>query len=97
MNLLETKTAELKQAKDWDDVYNVLASAFEGQSAKPLYDQLVAGDFNGLQWRQFANMCDRITKEEDVPWTDIHEYILVYIDKNEQDGGYNFDAVLQAA
>ncbi len=64
---------------------------------KTLYQRLADGDFNSLHWQQFADMCDRITKEEDVPWTDIHEYILVYLDKNEPDGGYNFDAVLQAA
>ena len=31
MNLLERKTAEMKQAKSWDDIYNVLVSAFEGK------------------------------------------------------------------
>ncbi len=92
---MERKTAEMKQAKDWDDVYNVLASAFKKKSATPLYDKLVAGGFNELQWEQFAEMCDRITKEENVPWTDLHESILAYVDYNEPYGGYNFDAILQ--
>ncbi len=89
------KTAEMKQAKSWDDIYNVLASAFEGKSATPLYDQLVAGDFNGLHWEEFARICDRITKEENVPWTELHWYISAYVDENEPEGGYNCAAVIK--
>lgn len=96
MNLLERKTAEMKQAKSWEDIYNVLASAFE-TPATPLYNQLKAGDFNGLQWEQFANVCGRIVEEENVPWTGLHEYILAYLEENEPSDGYNWDAVLQAA
>ena len=86
------KTAEMKQAKSSDDIYNVLASAFEGQSSTPLYDRLVAGGFNGLQWEQFADMCGRIVREENVPWTELHKYISAYVEENEPEGGYNYAA-----
>ncbi len=62
---------------------------------KPLYDQLKAGDFNKLHWEEFARMCDRITKEENVPWTDLHKYIMAYVDENEPEGGYNYAAIME--
>ena len=42
-------------------------------------------------------MCGRIVREENVPWKDIHEYILIYLDENEPSNGYNWDTILQAA
>ncbi len=93
-NLLERKTAEMKQAKSWEDIYNVLASAFE-TPATPLYDQLVAGEFNDLHWEEFARICDRITKEENVSWPELHKYILAYVDENEPEGGYNYAAIMK--
>ncbi len=82
-SLLDGKNAEPQKASSLDVTDNAPASAREGQSATPLYDQLVAGCFNSLPWKQFVEMCDRITQEEIVPWTDIHEYILVWIEANE--------------
>ncbi len=82
-SLLDGKNAEPQKASSLDVTDNAPASAREGQSATPLYDQLVAGRFNSLHWKQFAEMCDRITQEENVPWTDLHEYILVWIEANE--------------
>ncbi len=82
-SLLDGKNAEPQKASSLDVTDNAPASAREGQSATPLYDQLVAGRFNSLHWKQFAEMCVRITQEENVPWTDIREYILVWIDANE--------------
>ncbi len=81
--LPEKVTAGLQQAKGQADSNNVLGTGFEGQSATPLFDQLVAGDFYCLHWKQFVSMCGRIAQEENVPWTDIHEYILAYLDENE--------------
>ena len=93
MNLLERKTAELKQAQSWDDIYNVLASAFgDTPSAHPLYDQLVAGDFNDFTHEKFADMCGRIAAEENIHWKALHQLIIVYVQENDPYGGYNSDA-----
>ena len=90
--------ARINSQSSAEDVLNVLLDVFKNTaSATPLYDQLVAGDFNGLQWEQFADMCGRIVQEENVPWKDIHEYIFIYLDENEPSNGYNWDTILQAA
>ncbi len=52
MNLLERKTAEMKQAKSMEDIYNVLFTFFE-TPATPLYNQFKAGYFNNLRWEQY--------------------------------------------
>ena len=88
-------SAELHKAESLDVTDNVTARAVEGLSATPLYDRLVAGDFNGLPWEEFARLCDRITKEENVPWTELHKYISAYVDENEPEGGYNCAAVMK--
>lgn len=80
-----------------DQVLDALEKLDGNTDEKTLYQRLVDGEFNDLQWGQFADMCDRIVQEENVPWKDIHEYILSYLDENEPEGGYNWDAILQAA
>ena len=61
-------------------------------SAHPLYDQLVAGDFNDFTHEKFADMCGRIAAEENIPWEDLHQPIIVYVQENEPYGGYNSNA-----
>lgn len=95
-SLLENVTAGLQQAKSQAESNNVLTSAFEGQSATPLFDQLVAGDFYCLHWKQFVSMCGRIVQEENVPWTDTHEYILAYLDENEPVEWFNYPGIGRA-
>ncbi len=62
---------------------------------KTLYQRLADGEFNSLQWQQFAAMCGRITQEENVPWTDLHKYIFAWMDENEPEGGYNYAAIMK--
>ncbi|MDO4840477.1 MAG: hypothetical protein Q3990_07370 [Desulfovibrionaceae bacterium] len=52
MNLLGRKTAEMKQAKSMEGMYNVLVTVFE-MPATPLYNQFKAGYFNNLRWEQY--------------------------------------------
>ena len=61
-------------------------------SAHPLYDQLVAGDFNDFTHEKFADMCGRIAAEENIPWKALHQPIIAYVQENEPYGGYNSDA-----
>ena len=44
----------------------------------PLYDQLVAGGFNGLSWDEFVDMCERIVAEENTSWCDMVQPIRAY-------------------
>ncbi len=66
-------------------------------SATPLYDQLVAGDFNGFTHEKFADMCGRIVDEENKTWKDLRQPIIGYVEENEPYGGYNNDAFVSAA
>lgn len=96
-SLTDGKTAGLHKEESPDVADNVHASTMEGQSATPLYDQLVEGVFNSLHWKQFVSMCGRIAEEENVPWTDIHEYILAWMDKNESLADDSADCDITAA
>lgn len=96
-SLTDGKTAGLHKEKSPDVADNVHASTLKGQSATPLYDQLVAGGFNSLHWKQFVSVCGRIAEEENVPWTDIHEYILAWMDKNESLADDSADCDITAA
>ncbi|MDO4840478.1 MAG: hypothetical protein Q3990_07375 [Desulfovibrionaceae bacterium] len=78
-----------------DQLSEALEKLRDDKAEKSLYQRLVDGEFYKLHWEEFARMCDRITKEENVPWTELHKYILAYVDENEPEGGYNYAAIMK--
>ena len=93
LTLLERKRLEISQAKTWDDIYNIFVDAFTPKRKTPLYDRLVAGEFNTLPWRSFVAMIERITLEENIAFPEMYDAICNYLTENEPLGGYNIDAL----
>lgn len=91
--LLERKRLEVANAKTWDDIYNIFVDAFAPKRETPLYDRLVAGEFNTLPWRSFVAMIERITLEENIAFPEMYDAICNYLTENEPLGGYNIDAL----
>lgn len=91
--LLERKRLEVANAKTWDDIYNIFVDAFSPKRKTPLYDRLVAGEFNSLPWRSFVTMIERITLEENIALAEMYDPICNYLTENEPLGGYNIDAL----
>ncbi len=40
-------------------------------------------------------MCDRIVRDEKVPWTELHKSISAYVDENESEDRYNYAAIME--
>lgn len=96
LTLLERKRLEISQAKTWDDIYNIFVDAFTLKRKTPLYDRLVAGEFNALPWRSFVAMVERITLEENIAFSEMYRAICNYLTENEPLDGYNIQALTAA-
>ena len=101
-SVLDAAFAKIDSQTTVEGAFNALLDIFKDAApadapadtpaAHPLYDQLVAGDFNDFTHEKFADMCGRIVAEENIPWEDLHQPIVVYVQENEPYGGYNSNA-----
>ena len=93
--------AMLDRAQGVEDYLRVLDAAFEEPKElsvpTPLFDQLVAGEFDDLGWRNFAKLCERIIMEEGKAAADLRDAIRNYIKKHEPSGGYKIPKELLVA
>lgn len=98
-SVLDAAIAKIDSQTTVEGAFNALLDIFKDAApadapadtpaAHPLYDQLVAGDFNDFTHEKFADMCGRIVAEENIPWEALHQPIVVYVQENEPYGGYN--------
>ncbi len=96
--------AMLDMAQGIEGYLRVIDAAFEEPEEPkelsvptPLFDSMMAGEFDDLGWRNFAKLCERIIMEEGKAAADLRDAIRNYIQKHEPSGGYKIPKELLVA